>query len=252
MDEPYKLFLDIETRPNLGWTWAKWETNVIEFEKHWSILSFSAKWDGGEHITKGLPNYRGYKKGSDDDEQIVRHLWKLLDRAAIIIMQNGDKFDVRKMNARFVYYGIPPPSPYRTVDTLKVARKYFAFDSNKLDDMGEFLGLGRKMKHEGFDTWKGCMLGDRHAWSIMLKYNRRDVVLLERIYKRFLPWIANHPNVGMWNIGSCCPKCGSQNLVSRGYQRYKTTKYRSVQCRDCGGYSRTTFNEQENKPLVGI
>ena len=214
-------------------------------------MCFSVK--NGEHITKGLPDYQGYKNGSEDDSKLVKELWGLLDRADIVVAQNGDKFDIKKINARFAYYRLPPPSPYRTVDTLKVARKYFAFSSNKLDHLGQFLQLGRKMEHEGFPLWRRCMLGDKKAWKKMKAYNRQDVLLLEKVYYRFLPWISNHPNMAMYNEGKVCPKCSSDKGFKRGgFYTNKTTQYQVWRCKNCGGQARTTLNLRENKPLVGI
>lgn len=227
-----------------------WEQNVIDFESQWYIMCFSAKSE--EHITKGLPDYQGYKKGSEDDSKLVKELWHLLDRAEIVVAQNGDAFDLKKINARFAYYNLPPPSPYRTVDTLKVARKYFAFSSNKLDHLGASLGLGRKLEHEGFPLWRRCMLGDKKAWKKMKAYNKQDVLLLEKVYYRFLPWIKNHPNLDNYSDGTVCPKCGSSKLIRRGYQFNQTTKYARVHCKNCGGWSRSPLNINEKRPLASL
>ena len=179
----------METAPSLGWVWQKYETDVIAFVSEWYILSYSAKWLNGLHITKGLPNYQGYKPHQPNDEKLVKDIWKLLNEAEIIIGHNLDRFDLRKAQARFAFWGLPPPKPYLTIDTLKIARKHFAFNSNKLDDLGEYLRLGRKVKHQGFELWEKCMAGDRHAWKKMLSYNRMDVILLERVFNYFKPWI---------------------------------------------------------------
>lgn len=247
-----KLFLDIETSPNLAYVWGMWEQNVIEFEREWYVMCFSAKWENGEHITKGLPDYRGYKKGSEDDEKLVKELWHLLDKADMVVAHNGDQFDLKKINARFSFYNLTPPAPYKTVDTKKVAKRYFGFNSNKLDNLGEHLGLGRKVKHEGFELWKACMAGDSKAWRTMKLYNKQDVVLLEKIYNHFLPWISNHPNAGMFEEGTRCPKCGGEKLQKRGFALNQTTRYQRVQCQDCGGWGRVGMNLQEIKPVVSI
>lgn len=227
-----------------------WEQNVIDFKSQWYIMCFSAK--NGTHITKGLPDYQGYTKGSEDDSKLVKELWNLLDKAEIVCCQNGDAFDIKKINARFAYYNLPPPSPYRTIDTLKIARKYFAFSSNKLDHLGASLGLGRKLEHEGFPLWRRCMIGDKKAWNKMKAYNKQDVLLLEKVYFRFLPWIKNHPNLDTYSESTVCPKCGSKDLVKRGYQFNQTTKYARIQCKTCGGWCRSPINEQEKKPIVSI
>lgn len=246
------VFLDIETSPNLAYVWGMWEQNVIEFKSQWYIMSFSAKWLGGGHTTKGLVDYRGYTKGSEDDKALIKELWYILDKAEIVIAQNGDQFDIKKINARFAYHNLPPPSPYRTVDTKKVAKKYFAFNSNSLDNLGEYLGLGRKIKHDGFELWQGCMTGDKKSWKQMKAYNKQDVVLLEKIYLHLLPWIKNHPNLGLYTDKMVCPKCKSVKLERRGVQYNQTTKYVRLFCQDCRGWSRSTNNLQEVRPLVSI
>ena len=229
-----------------------WEQNAIDFKSQWYIMCFSIKWLGGSHITKSLSDYRGYKRWSDNDKSLVKELWGLLDKAEIIISQNGDSFDLKKINTRFVYYGLPPPSPYRSIDTKKIAKKYFAFNSNSLDNLGEYLGLGRKIKHEGFELWKRCMAGDLKAWKKMKAYNRQDVILLEKIYFHLRPWHKSHPNLGIYSNQLICPKCESTKLRFRGYAMNSTTKYRRINCKNCGGWSRTTFNLQEDKLLVSI
>lgn len=249
---PKILLFDIETAPSLGWVWEKYETNVISFEQEWYMLCFAAKWLDGRMITKALPDFKGYKPGTEDDRDLVKALWKLFDEADILIAHNGDQFDIRKTNARFAYHKLPPPSPYKTIDTLKAARKYFNFTSNKLDDLGKHLGYGRKLVTTGFNLWQGCMHGDPKAWKRMVEYNKRDVVLLEQIYLHLRPWIKNHANTATYSEDLVCPKCSSPNLERRGFAISITSKYQRFRCRDCGGWNRATTNLQKNKLNVNI
>ena len=234
------LLLDIETLPARGLFWDKpWETSIIAVEKEWQILSFSAKWLGSSQET--YINHR-------TDRFLMLKLWKLLDSAEVVVGHNLDKFDIRKINARFLYWGLGPPSPYRTVDTLKVARHKFALLSNKQDDIGEYLGTGRKIKVDK-DLWLDCIKGKKEALKLMADYNAQDVVLLEKNYLRLLPWI-NHPNI--WKDRIACPKCGSDKIQSRGYYEGKTTRYHKIYCNSCKGWSRTGYNLQGVRPLVSV
>ena len=177
------LFLDIETAPNLGFCWGKWEQNIIDFKRHWFMLSFSMKWQGERSAhTFVLPDFRGYVSNKEDDSRLVTKLWEVMDEADVIVAHNGDRFDVRKSNARFVTHGLTPPSPYKTVDTLKTARRVFRFSSNKLDDLGSQLQVGRKIDTGGIPLWKKCIENDPKAWAKMKRYNAQDVLLLERVY----------------------------------------------------------------------
>lgn len=225
------LLFDIETAPNLGYIWGKYEQNVIEYEQEWYMLCFAAKWLGDEETFV----YRNTEHENDLDT--VRELWKLFDEADIIIAHNGDDFDIKKSNARFIAHGMTPPSPYQTIDTKKVAKRYFKFNSNKLDDLGNLLGLGRKIDTGGFELWKGCMLGDKASWDLMCEYNIQDVELLEKVYLKMLPWITNHPNLNLTEGTVCnCPNCFGTNMVKHKLRPSRTGLRQQYQCMDCGAY----------------
>lgn len=233
------LLFDIETSPNLGYCWGKWEQNIIDFKENWYILTFSYKWLGEKktHVLS-LPDFPTYKGNRENDVELVAELWKLFDEADVIIAHNGDSFDIKKANSRFVQHGMTPPTPYKTIDTKKVAKAYFRFDSNKLDDLGQYLGLGRKLDTGGFELWLGCMAGEKKSWDLMCKYNKQDVVLLERVYLALRPWMTNHPNANLTNETTCnCPICGSANVQKRGFAITRVSKRQRLQCLDCGGWS---------------
>lgn len=243
------LLLDIETAPSKGYIWSLWsEVRSTEFlESHWYILCWCAKWlNDKKFYCESLPKYNLYKINPDNDIEILKPLWKLLNEADIVICHNGNKFDRRKINTRFLYNKITPPSPYKMIDTLQSARNIFAFTSNRLNDLGQFLGVGGKIETHGFKLWRGCLNKDKKSWDLMVKYCRRDVQLLEYIYLKLRPYIFNHPNVTLDNIksNSSCPKCGSSKLVKEGFVYTYSSKYQRFSCKDCGGWGR------ENKNLI--
>jgi hypothetical protein len=229
------VIFDIETSPNLGYVWGKWEQNVIENVKDWRVLSFSYKVLGeNKTYAYGLCDFPGYKKDKDDDTKLVKKLHEVLSDADVVVAHNGDEFDIKKANARFLAAGLTPPTPYKSIDTKKVAKKYFKFDSNKLDELGRYLGIGRKLQTGGFDLWKGCMYGDMKAWTLMKKYNKQDVDLLEKVYLRLRPWITNFPTFENRGV---CRNCGSTRLQSRGHRYTISNKIQRLQCSGCGAWS---------------
>jgi uncharacterized protein YprB with RNaseH-like and TPR domain len=231
------LIYDIETTPLVSYTWGLYEQNVIKVKEDWHLLSFAYKWLGDTRVTvKALPMYKGYEKNKSNDKALCEDLWKLFDEADVIVAHHGDAFDIKKSNARFIIHGMTPPSPYKTIDTKKVAKKYFKFESNKLDDLGKYFGLGEKLETGGFSTWLGCMAGDMEMWKKMIKYNRQDVVLLEKIYLRMRDWMTNHPRATDNPITSHCPNCGSDHLQRRGTIRNKVTTLQRLHCQDCGAW----------------
>lgn len=240
MTEPRILLYDIENTPSLGWVWEKWATNVVELHEDWHLLCFAYKWYGDSVVrTVALPDFpKRYKHDKADDRDVALALWKLFDEADIVVAHNGNRFDQAKARTRFLVHGFDQPSPFREVDTLQVARKHFSFTSSSLDDLCRQLGIGRKEYDGGFKTWLGCMAGTVAAWKRMLKYNKRDVEMLEQLYLRLRPWIDQHPNLALIaDEPQACPKCGGGPLQPRGWRYYSVTKRRTYRCGACGGYS---------------
>lgn len=246
MRQPKILFFDIETAPILGDVWGLWKNNVglNQIRRDWFMLSWAAKWAHEDEImSDSLPEHPAYLDDKVDDLFICFSLWELLDEADIVVGHNGNKFDIPKVNARFIKHGLGPTSPYRKVDTLLEARKNFRFTSNKLEHLGDFLKVGKKMKHQGHDLWTGCIQGDMDAWETMVKYNRQDIVVLEGVYYKLLPWMQNHPNLGLYvdEEDTVCPKCGGKHIQWRGYAYTAAGRYHRFRCNSCGGWGRGTL-----------
>ena len=233
------LLYDIETSPNFGAYFQLYrEGNIVWTEKHWYMLSFAWKWlDGKKTTVHALPDYKTYKKDPENDIELVKELWSLLDQANVIIAHNGAAFDTKKTTARFAFHGLLPPTPYKEIDTKLVAKKFFKFDSNKLDDLGDYLKVGRKLSHHGMELWKDCLKGDTKAWNLMRRYNQQDVVLLEKIYLRLRPFIQQHPNIALMNGDLvACPNCGDSNVTRQGYRTSRVGRRERFQCQACGSW----------------
>ena len=213
--------------------------------EEWSILSFSAKW---LHEDKVVFKHTG---GSGPafvrkDYALCEALWKLLDDADIVVTQNGNAFDLKKINSRMLYHGIIPYSPVRTIDTLLVAKKHFAFTSNKLAWMSKHHTTQKKSEHKkfpGFELWSECLKDNPAAWREMKHYNSLDVLATEELYLKMRPWIAGHPDVSVYTQEKhTCPKCGSGDVQCRGFAVTQTGKFSRLQCQMCGGWSRAKTN----------
>lgn len=236
--EPRVAFIDIETAPSLGYFFDKWkEGNIIATECEWFMLSFAVNWYGEDRVkTYALPDYPRYKRNKEDDRDLVKDLHKIFDEADILIAHNGDRFDIRKSNARFIEHGLKPPSHYKTIDTLKIARRHFKFDSNRLNDLGQSLGVGKKLPHTGVHLWMSCMAGKPSAWRTMRDYNAQDVRLLKAVYLKLRPWASSHPSLNIYRGASnetACPTCQSNRIKMRGLNYGKTVVRQRWQCLDC-------------------
>lgn len=231
-------FFDIETSPNLVYTWGIWEQNVVRVVKDWTIIAFAVKYLGQKGVrTYTLADFPGYKKDKESDFQLVMKLWEEFNNADILVAHNGDRFDIKKANTRFMIHGLPVPAPYKTLDTKKMAKSQAAFDSNKLDELARQLELPRKVDNGGFWLWEACMAGDRKAWDKMKKYNAQDVVVLEKLYLKLRPWSKNHPSVTIYSgVPDACPRCSSARIQRRGYMYTSTSKSPKYECQDCGAW----------------
>lgn len=229
------LLLDIETAPNLVHVWGLWQQNVAinQIISSGYVLCWSAKWLGEKEVFFDSTYQSRSKK-------MIVGIHKLMDEADAIVHYNGTKFDIPTLNKEFLLRGLNPPSPSKEIDLLKTARGRFRFSSNKLDFIAQQLGLGKKTPHIGHQLWIDCMAKIPEAWATMEKYNKNDVVLLEKVYHKLLPWIKNHPNVNAFNgvDGVACPNCGSDKAQSRGYAVTTTLMYRRLHCKSCGNWFR--------------
>jgi hypothetical protein len=136
-----------------------------------------------------------------------------------------------------------PPTPFKTIDTKLMVKEVARYNSNSLDDLCGLLGLGKKIRTD-FDLWDGCINGDMKCWNNMVKYNRMDVLLLEKLYLRLLPFAKTHPNLTFWTRGTC-PKCGGHNVQYRGVARCITRQYQRFQCNDCGSWGRVAQSDKD-------
>lgn len=249
-NKPKVLLYDIETSYTVGAVWGLYEQNVVKVLREPYIISVAWKWLG-EKTTQvvTLPNFAtAYKLDKHSDIMIVKYLRELFDKADVIIAHNGNAFDQKWVYGRFAVYGINPPSPAKYIDTLLIARNKFKFNSNRLNDLSKYFSLGEKVDTGGIDLWVNCIEKDcKKSWKLMAKYNKQDVVLLEKVYKKLLPYITNHPNLALMNGETqACPNCSGFNVIRRGFNYTKAGKFQQWQCEDCGSWhsSPLTGNKQ--------
>lgn len=178
-----------------------------------------------------------------DDKELVMELAAALAEADVLVAHNGDSFDLPWVNARLAFHGLQPLPPLRSVDTLSIAKRYFRFSSNRMDALGEYLGLGRKIK-TSYSLWKDVMEGDEAALAQMVKYNKQDVKLLEKLYLRLRPFMLHHPNYNLVIGGAAgaamkCPTCGGSSMEKRGSRILNSTLRQRYHCTTptCGAWS---------------
>jgi|GEM_PF-445223 len=229
-----RLFFDIETSPNIVASWRvgyNLQIGPDNILQERAIICICYKW-ANESKVHSLTWNRG------DDKQMIIDFVEIMNSADEIIGHNSDKFDVKWVKTRALIHGIDHLPSYQTVDTLKLARSNYLFNSNKLDYIGQVLGVGKKMDAGGFKTWKSIFIDhDEKALDKMVKYCKIDVIRLQQIYDKMNPHTKHktHVAVALGKSNLDCPNCGSNNVLEQGFRYLATgTKRRKKQCKDCG------------------
>jgi len=256
-DDPKVLLVDIESSFQIFGGFRRFDQNFSESQVfEWTkLLGLCAKWLGSDDMIEVWPEKFSEWSGDDSQRRILEKAWKLLDRAEYVIAHNVS-FDTKMLNTFFIMNGLGKPSPYRVIDTLRIARANFRFDSNKLDSLGKFLKVGRKTPHTGFALWADCAKGDADAWRHMIKYCAQDVDLLEEVYYKIRHWDKNFANLAIHYDDDVvrCGVCLSEDLTDTGKHVFTNTKqYKLFQCNGCKAWQRTRkADKRGTKTLAGI
>lgn len=231
---PKILYLDIETSPILTMAWGTFKQNIPlnMVLKKWSIISWAAKWDHEKKVIQQDIEGKNFYK----DKPLLKRVWGLLNEADIVVTQNGIRFDIPRLNAAFIKNGMKPPSSFKHIDIYRLVKKHFGFVSNKLGEVAKELGCkNRKLtdrKFVGNELWIECYKGNRKAWKEMREYNPVDVLVLEEIYHKVIPW-GSPVNFTIYHKGAVC-SCGSKKFHKNGYSYSNQGRFDRYRCSKCG------------------
>lgn len=231
-----RLFIDIETSPNVVLSWrVGHEVNIDNDNilKERAIICIGYKW---EHEKKA--QILVWDKNQCDKAMLTKFL-EIANLADEIVYHNGDRFDLPWIRSRCIFHGLEPMPRYKTIDTLQWARRNFLFNSNKLDYIAKYLGLGGKLKTE-FGLWKRIVLDkESKALSQMSTYCKRDVELLQNVWKKMEGYMTHktHAGVSRGRDKWTCPRDGSTHVkINHTRISASGTKTYNMQCKDCGRY----------------
>jgi len=233
------LILDIETAPNIAHVWRLWKENVSvdQLLQPHDVLCWAAKWLDSDEVMF----FSRFHHGQD---AMIMEIYGLLNEADAVVTFNGKKFDIPHLNRTFLLRGMAPPKPFKNIDLLDTVKSKFRFPSNKLQQLARELLGDTKEEHSGHKLWVKCLNDDPEAWTKMGVYNRKDVILTERIYYILRPWISGHPNHALYveTTQPVCPNCGSVKMWKQGYAYTAVSKFQQYQCVSCGKWTRGREN----------
>lgn len=209
-----RLFFDIETTPNIVYSWnVGYKLNISHdaIIQERAVICISYKWEHEKKV-----NHLIWNKG--DDKAMILAFYDIIQEADETVGHNGDSYDMKWFKTRALYHGILDMPDFKTIDTLKMSRKNFRFNSNKLDYIAKFLGFEGKVSTGGFQLWKDVINGDNKALIKMVEYCDNDVLLLEKVYKKIEGYSKPKTHIGvlLGNDKSSCPRCGHNHSISKG------------------------------------
>lgn len=236
---PKIVFWDIETSTITTRAWDLYPNHIPygNIVQDWYIICASWLVAGQSRVNavSVLNDPERFKANPRDDYYVVKKLREALEDVDILVHHNGDRFDLKKFNARLIYHKLPPLPKILTVDTLKKARQVAKFTSNRLDFLGISL-IGKGKISAPYSLWEEAEAGNARAIKDLVRYNKEDVRVLQGVYDRLLPYMVTHPNVGSHGILSC-PKCAATDYKIKGYKLTAAgTKRAQYQCNSCGSY----------------
>jgi len=229
-----RMFCDIETSYyELKIKTFSLRNNIKYFDpkcitKEKQIICISYKWQYEDEI-----HTLDWRMG---EKEMIKQFVKVLGDSQEVIGHNINSFDIKELRTRAIYHGVLMFPNYRTLDTLTKSRRYFRFASNKLDYIGNFLNVGRKLDHEGFGLWEKVVGGDEKALNDMIKYCENDVILLEDTFFVLSPFIDHNNNFAVLTGGKKwhCPECTSKDVkMFRTYSTPMGIIRREMKCNNC-------------------
>lgn len=235
-----RLFFDIETSPNIGLFWEAGYKKNIDYSniiQERAIICICYKWEDEKEVHS--LNW----DSKQNDKAMLEKFINVANVATELVGHNGDKFDLAWIRTRCLFHSISMFPTYTTIDTLKIARSKFKFNSNRLNYIADFLGIGQKIKTE-FNLWKNILLHkDKKAMEDMIKYCKKDVILLEKVFKALNTHIESKSHYGVLfgQYKGTCPECGSDDLAGAGRRTTASgvVKLR-YQCKNCNKYHQKT------------
>ena len=231
--KPKRLFYDIETSYNIVKAWRigyNINLNMDDIIQERAIITIAYKWEGEEDVT-----VLSWNKGCD--KKIIEDFVKVMAESDEMIGHNIDRYDTKFIMARALKHNISVLPKYQSTDTLKLAKKHFMLNSNKLDYIAQYLGIGHKTKHRGMPMWDDIILrNDPKALEEMIEYNVQDVFLTEQVYHKLMEYSLPKINHASKQTGDkhTCPQCGSDHAeLHKTYISGTGTKTRLMNCLNC-------------------
>lgn len=194
------LYWDLETSFMQGYFFDIWQVNIPMSQVTKQSHLLSASWAMNDDEPVGIRLTPEDVKTGNDLEVVVK-LIEAINSCDVVVTFNGKKFDVKKLNTRALYWGLPPVVIPRHIDLMQDAKRLFKFPSNSMQNISQYLGEDGKISTGGSRLWQRCAEFENYevcnaALQEMLDYNLQDINATRDLHKRFMGWSKNTPNIG--------------------------------------------------------
>jgi len=220
---PKILFLDIESAG----------VNALKSDLGFITL-FGYKWAGERQAhclkisKKCLQNF--------DDSELLTEASELIAEADILVGHFASVFDRRFIQGRLLINGLPPIPATKLRDTCMVARSVANYSSNRLKHLAKILHFKhQKLENNWPEAWFEVLKGNMKVLDELATYCKGDVLALEELYNRLLPFDNAHPRI--YEDRAKCSVCGGA-VEYRGYAYVGQLRYRRYTCKVCGRWDR--------------
>ncbi len=143
-------------------------------KKKKAIITIAYKWASEENV-----EVLTWDKG--DDNKLIREFVKVMAEADELVGHNVDRFDTKFIMARALKHEISVLPKYQSTDTLKLAKKHFLLNSNKLDyiDISPEYGVmeiavGQKFSNK---TLGELHLRDKYGITVMVIKSEEKILV---------------------------------------------------------------------------
>jgi DNA polymerase elongation subunit (family B) len=205
-----------------------------------------------------IDKYKGYRKDTWNDSQLVEDLVAYLNSLDIWVTFYGTRFDLPFVNTRVLYWNaqgatIPFLANVPHVDVHRTARNKLKLHSNRLASVLELLGRGEKTPLD-LPVWIRAAGGHKPSLNYIVEHCEVDAKRTAEAYLDLLPLIQAHPNVGLLLGGRVsCSNCGSDKVQKRGQYVTAAAKRQRYACNECGHWSSVPFRaELKEAPSVAV
>lgn len=193
----------------------------------------------------------------------LRNVHGLMSRADIIVGHNILNADIPWLEGDLYFPRIghkyrpnlPPLPPFKTVDTLRVARQFkTGVHFKSLNALCQILEIPAKTDVYDRRAMERAVEGSAEDRERLTEYCAGDVIATQGLYDALRPYIKNHPALFVDGEDklTVCNRCGSETELTA--RRYVATvlSYSMRKCTHCGGYSRISIEPERMSIVRGV